>query len=342
MTPATVAEAFEYQAVACGSLGSPFMEQLCRLFAVRDWPNTATRDMVFRWQGDLSPRGESVPLRLAGGLHALYLKGLAFDGAYPPAVVGNDDLWDAVREAMITHDAFLTNWMQSAPQTNEVRRAAAILSAGHVVAERFGLPLRTSELGASGGLNLKWDHYGLRIGDRVWGRDNTLVLTPDWSGPTPPMTVPEVADRRGVDLNPLDPTQAEDALRLRAYLWPDQPDRLTRTKAAIEIAEAQVDRADAIDWLAPRLAPQPGLCHMIYHTIAWQYFPQAKQDEGTTLIEAAGALATKQAPLAWFSMENDGGTRGAAMTLRLWPGDVTLDLGRADFHGRWIEWSGAC
>jgi hypothetical protein len=26
------------------------------------------------------------------------------------------------------------------------------------------------------------------------------------------------------------------------------------------------------------------------------------------------------------------------VTLRLWPGDKTLDLGRADFHGRWVDW----
>jgi len=56
------------------------------------------------------------------------------------------------------------------------------------------------------------------------------------------------------------------------------------------------------------------------------------------LIAAAGAVATKDSRLDWFGMENDGGERGAALTLRLWPGDHTINLGRADFHGRWIEW----
>ncbi len=57
------------------------------------------------------------------------------------------------------------------------------------------------------------------------------------------------------------------------------------------------------------------------------------------MIKAAGAKATAQSPLAWFSMETDGGDRSAVLTLRLWPGDVTLDLGRADFHGRGIDWT---
>jgi hypothetical protein len=37
-------------------------------------------------------------------------------------------------------------------------------------------------------------------------------------------------------------------------------------------------------------------------------------------------------------MESDGKAPGAAMVLRLWPQDVTVDLGRVDFHGRWIKW----
>jgi hypothetical protein len=40
-------------------------------------------------------------------------------------------------------------------------------------------------------------------------------------------------------------------------------------------------------------------------------------------------------------MESDGdvrGQKGAALTLRLWPCDLRIDLGRADFHGRWIDW----
>ncbi|MFD2853815.1 DUF2332 family protein [Seohaeicola zhoushanensis] len=64
--------------------------------------------------------------------------------------------------------------------------------------------------------------------------------------------------------------------------------------------------------------------HLIYHTIAWQYFPAEKQAEGTALIEAAGAGATASRPLAWLGLEADGGTEGAAITLRLWPGICEL------------------
>ncbi len=40
--------------------------------------------------------------------------------------------------------------------------------------------------------------------------------------------MPEVVVRVGVDLDPVDVTDADDARWLRACLWPDQPERLAR------------------------------------------------------------------------------------------------------------------
>ncbi len=338
-----VQEAFQRQAEACVSLGSPFMGQLCKLFATRDWPEGALKSRVFSWPGDITPAGDSVPLRLCGGLHALHLQGHpALEPVYPPKSVSDDALWEAVSKTLITDEAFLNNWINSAPQTNEVRRSVTLIPVGHLLAERFGLPIRTSELGASGGLNLNWDRYALQIGDLTLSpKDPALTLAPDWTGPTPPETRPVVVEKAGVDLNPLDPRAPKDAERLRAYLWPDQADRVALTNAAITAASQTVEKADAVDWLAGHLTSIEGQTHLIYSTVAWQYFPKEAQERGTQMIEAAGAAASPTSPLAWFQMENDGQQPGAALTLRLWPGDLHFELGRADFHGRWVNWTGA-
>ncbi len=337
-----VQQAFAAQAQACKTLGSEFMHQLCQLFATRDWPDGIIRTRIFDWPGDISPAAASVPLRLAGGLHALHLKGHPrLAPLYPPQVVDDDALWEAVTEVLQTEAAFLDNWINSAPQTNEVRRSAVLIAAGHLLADRFGLPIRTSELGASGGLNVNWDAYAILAGGQMFGApEPALTLYPEWSGPLPPATRPEVVEKAAVDLNPLDPRSAADAGRLRAYLWPDQAERLDLTERAISAASVRVDKGDAVDWLSHRLTPKPGTLHMIYSTVAWQYFPKAAQDRGTAMIEAAGAEAQQDAPLAWFRMETDGAAPGAALTLRLWPGDEHIPLGRADFHGRWIDWAG--
>lgn len=342
----TLPQAFHQQATSCEKLGSPFMGRLLRLLADH-WPKGSLLDARFsQFDGDIGPAGASLPLRTAGGLHALVLSGRApnLAAVYPPHSVADDVLCDALVAALHEHEAFMLEWVKSPPQTNEVRRSAALIAGARVVAQRFNLPFSLSELGASGGLNLMWDHYAVSLPQLHFGAANpVLSLTPDWDGPPPPMVTPIVNERAGVDLNPLDPTDPQDLLRLTAYLWADQPHRLALTRAAARAMTAPIARGDAIDWLATRLENAPdGHVHLIQHSVAWQYFPSEAQARGTALIEAAGRRATPTRPLAWLSMESDGdktGALGAALTLRMWPGDITLELGRADFHGRWVAWA---
>ncbi|HDZ83539.1 MAG TPA: DUF2332 family protein [Roseobacter sp.] len=339
----TLKHAFEEQADHCIALGSPFMGQLMNVLK-NDWPSdSALGRKLAGFEGDVGPMGASLPLRIAAGLHALVLQhkapGLA--AVYPPHEVTNAVLSDAVLEALQTHEAFLLEWIDHAPQTNEVRRSAALIAGARVAVQHFNLPIYLSELGASGGLNLMWDHFLLEIdGHRFGSALSTILLSPKWTGGLPPSVQPRIEKRRGVDLNPLDPTRRDHLLRLMAYMWADQPERLNLTRSAASVLEAKVHQDDAIDWLARQLPAAPeGRLHLIQHTIAWQYFPKAAQIRGTALIEAAGKRATKNRPLAWLSMESDGlDQQGAALTLRMWPGDIRLDLGRVDFHGRWIDW----
>lgn len=335
--------ALEAQSRACAQLGSPFMGQLFATMAV-NWPlDGPISALCDAWDGDVGPGGASLPLRLAGGLHALVLKNVDAGLArhYPPNSVSDDDLMIEVKRALRDHLGFFSDWMKSAPQTNEVRRSAVLVPAAHWLAARHDLPFMTSELGASAGLNLGWDRYGVEADQTLYGPAHpVLTLTPDWSGTPPRPQSLEVSDAQGVDLNPLDTNKAEDRLRLLAYLWPDQAFRADLTRKAIAARKAPVHKGDAVDWLEQRLSEQaPGQLHLIYHTIAWQYFPPERQDRGRVLIEAAGAKACADRPLAWLGLENDGGEKGAALTLRLWPGDHRIDLGRADFHGRWVSWN---
>lgn len=224
------------------------MGQLCRVLAASLARGTPLTDRLFDWQGDIGPRGDSVPLRLCGALHALRLQGdAALAAVYPPHNTRDDALWLAVSQALTDQTDFIDTFIDSPPQTNEVRRAAALIAAGHLIVSHFPNPMRVSELGASAGLNLNWDRFALDIGGtRLGPADAALTLSPDWTGETPPKTMPTVVERRGVDLNPVDPA-TDDSLRLRAYLWADQPHRRTLTDAALALPHAPVDKADAID-----------------------------------------------------------------------------------------------
>lgn len=345
----TLRRAFALQASACATLGSPLTARVLSLAGERLRPGDSLADRLFAWPGDITYNGASVPLRLAGGLHALVLGGADAPLAAfyaDPGGLGDDAAWDVLAAAMARHRAGLMHWLDSPPQTNEVRRAAVLVAVGHWLAARFGKPLVLSELGASAGLNLLWDRYALDVaGQRFGPTAPVLSLAPDWAGAPPPAALPVVAERAGCDLNPLDPVR--DRLRVLSYIWPDQQDRLARTRAALDLAARHppgVVRADAADWLEERLRRWfPGHLHLVYHTVAWQYFPTEVQARCDAALARAGAAATVEAPLAHFGMEADPAGHGTRLSLRLWAGGASsgepVDMGWADAHGRAVRWS---
>ena len=338
---ARAAEAFARQAAACDALGSPFMGRLMRL-AHGALPPGPLRERIDGWPGTGDFTGDAVALRLAGGLHALARAGDPLAAAYPPHEADDAALAAALSDAVRREEDRLLRWLDSPPQTNEVRRAACLIAAAHLLAARHGLPLVLSELGASAGLNLLFDRFALETPDGPRGAAGpVLTLAPDWTGPVPPAAPFTVAARAGVDLSPIDVRDPAQRERLMAYLWPDQPFRARITEAAIAAGPPLPETADAVDWLERRLAaPRPGALHLVYHTVAWQYLPAERQARGEALLAAAGARAAPDAPLARLSMEGDGG-RGAAVTLTTWPDGLTETLGRICFHGRWVDWQAA-
>jgi hypothetical protein len=143
---------------------------------------------------------------------------------------------------------------------------------------------------------------------------------------------------------PIDLGQQDQRLRLRSYVWPDQPDRLARLDAAITMARGlgiSVERADAGVWVRDRLAePVPGQATVLYHSIMWQYMPGATQAAVRTAIEQAGGRATDAAPLAWLRFEPPRADARAELHLTLWPGERRHHLATAHPHGKVVTWLG--
>ncbi|OUS04308.1 hypothetical protein A9Q96_15280 [Rhodobacterales bacterium 52_120_T64] len=339
-----LADAFNLQADACENLGSPFNAMLLRQVALNMGDDHPVGAHLYGWPSYDTFRSGAVALRLAGAMHSVVLlemdEGLA--AVYPPNQVDADTLWRAVEQAMQAHSDHIIGWMESPPQTNEIRRSNALIPGFHLIAKETGLPLVMSEIGASTGLNLNWDLFAMEIDGQVWGdTDAKVCLTPEWRGPLPPLTDITVLGREGCDIKPLNPNLADDRLRLFSYIWPDQTQRIENTKRAIELACATgrtVLQEDALSFLARRLEPVKGAARVIYHSIMWQYLSDEDQGKGQAMIFAAGAEATPDTPLAWLRAEPDAQKGSAAITLNLWPNGETRDLGRMDFHGRWIEW----
>jgi hypothetical protein len=231
-------------------------------------------------------------------------------------------------------------------QTNEVRRSAALLGGFLAVADATHKPLALLEIGASSGLNQHFDHYRFELGDHEFGPPGSpLCLSTEWSGPPPRLGADlRVARRGGCDIAPIDLEDASERRRLESFIWADQPERLERLRTAIGLARelgVQLERAPAGDWLDARLAAaEPGVARVVFHSVVWWYLPEQERRRVTATIEAAGALASPEAPLAWLRMEGSD-LDFAEIRVRLWPGGEDVLLGHTRYHGQAVRWLGA-
>jgi hypothetical protein len=255
------------------------------------------------------------PLLLLSAIHRMVLEGKLPEAAgFYPSMGGQADV-----------DALWPHFLEAVPravlpvciQTNEIGRSCALLPGFLEVARQTGLPLRLLEIGASAGLNLRWDHF-------------------------PFLDVPanvRVVERRGCDLNPIDPTLDESRPALLSFIWPDQSDRFQQFTAVIEIARclpAPVDRSDAVDWLRIHLAdPRPGVATVVFHSVVMPYLTEEGRENVRRVMEDAGSRATADAPLAWLSMEP--GAEQADVHLAMWPGGGRRLIAQSGFHGRDVK-----
>jgi hypothetical protein len=348
----TVRKAFAVQADYCTMLGSPFTAALCETLIDVLSADDAIGRRVLGWRGDPSPLADNVPLRLAGALHSLARSGGVRDlaAAYPPHGIPHRATFATVlRHVLAAHGEEIAAFLEHTPQTNEVGRSAVLIGGLLEIAARTGRPLALYEIGASAGLNLLADRFRYRLGGAELGPDSArLTLAPEWTGPLPPVDAKlRVLSRRGCDVSPIDVRDPAQRERLQCYVWPDQPERVARLKAAIATALAAepfaVDRADAADWVEAELpaAGPAGAARVLFHSIVWSYLPEPTRERIRARLAALGASARADAPLAWLRFEL--GTAAEAKTeirLTLWPGGRDYVLGDAHPHGAAIRWKG--
>jgi hypothetical protein len=357
MTGVTVPEALRQQAIWCQAFDSRFTAELCDVMADDFDAYGIIADLTRGWI--TNPIQDALALRLAGALHAIVLTEPEGDLAQVWPQQGRhwtmEEAWPVAAETLRVRESWVREFLKSPPQTNEVRRAVGLWPGLCAAAEAFEGPMDVLELGASAGLNLSMDRFHYDGGTWQWHSPvpgPRVAMSTQWRGPAPRFPAhAAIRHRAACDQNPLNARNGEDRLRLRSYIWPDQPERLERLNAAMEIAEAQSitpDSGDAADWIKAKLSTRgKDALTVIYHSVFFQYPPQAVRYAITQAIEAEGARATAEAPLAWLRFEPGGilgrTQDGASMTLELieWPSLSRRVLADIDPHGRFVHWHGA-
>ena len=335
---------FRHQASACLALGSPMYAELLGVLADDYESGGPTRDLLAGHEGDPGP--SALGLRLLGSVHRLVLERRAEELAlYYPSVGGTyipaaadaallrlvADAPDAVRERI-----------HQPPQTNEVGRAAALY--GGLLHLPWRHPVRLFEVGSSAGLNLRADRFAYVTSDSVLGDvESPLRLQPAWvEGPED--WRPQIVERLGSDMAPVDIGTTDGRTTLTSYVWPDQHARLERLRAALDVAAAvpaEVVESDAVAFVGD-LETAPGRTTVLWHSVMLQYLASEDRAAVIARIEEIGAAATDEAPFAHLSLEPSRRTPDAdhefLVVLQTWPGGESRLLGSAAPHGLPVAW----
>jgi hypothetical protein len=338
-----VAEHVRWQAGWCERLGSPLYAELLGRAAEDIEAGGPAWAVLEGQEADPKESHAALALRLMGSVHRLVLEGGAPDLArhYPSAGGTPGDVWPAFRAVLDEHRDELRDLVERPVQTNEVGRSASLLGGFLTVARETRLPLRLLEIGASAGLNLRWDRYRYDSNGWSWGDSTSPVRFTDvFEDATPESVDCGVSDRAGCDLAPVDPTTEEGRLTLLSYVWPDQAERLERLRGALEVARrvpATVERADAAGWLEERLAdPLSGTATVVFHSIVFFYLDDAARARVRGLMAEAGERATGSAPIAWLFLEME--SQRFVVRLRLWPDGEERALATSTAQGPPVRW----
>lgn len=325
------------QAAWCAELESPLYASLLESAADDLEEPGAVWSVLDGFEAE--PGSAAVALRLMGAVHALVLdETLPELAAHYPSTGGDGNAgaaWPLFGQALVEHRARIRELIARGCQTNEVGRSAALLGGFLEVAHRSGLPLRILELGASAGLNMRWDRYRYESPRGAWGDPSSAVrFVHAFEVPPALNRQAVVAERKGCDLDPIDPTSDEGALTLRSFVWADQLGRLAMLDGAIQIANGmpvEVVRLDAAEFVERELAkPVRGVATVVYHSVFMQYVTEASRARILAAIENASLKATRKSPVYYLRME---------------PGEATFEvrlddelLGTSGAHGTAVHW----
>ena len=261
---------------------------------------------------------EAVPARkrhptvILAALHDLALAGRAPALAAAYAAADGDAAAGAAIDTLLRMtDSVVAIAVRRQPRAYETGRCAVLYPAVAEAARRVGAnAVGLIDVGSSAGLNLHVDRVGITYsnGQSLGDPSSPVQLSASIVGgrTVPARAMPAVVTRVGIDLDPVDVTDAEDARWLRACLWPDQPERAAGLEAELALAAADpalLLRGDAVEMLPDAFARVPAdALPVLTTTWALSQLPlESRRRFLHRLDEAAAGRA-----VAWVSAEGVG------------------------------------
>jgi hypothetical protein len=305
-----------------------------------------------------APAPNRHPAVILAALHDLALAGRAPALAAAYAVAHVDAAAEAAIDTLLEMtDAVVAIAVRRQTKTNETGRCAVLYPAIVEAARRVGAnAVGLIDVGRSAALNLNVDRVSVTYsnGQSLGDPSSPVQMSSSIVGerPVPTRAMPEVVARIGIDLDPLNVTDADDARWLRACLCPDQPQLIARLEAEMALAATDPPlllQSDPVEELPDALALVPtDALPVVTTTWALSHFPLASRLRFLHRLDEAAAGRA----VAWVSAEGVGvapaiptrGDRRASGHSMI--GLALLNrsslraeaIGRCWSRGRWLAW----
>jgi hypothetical protein len=307
---------------------------------------------------EAAPVDKRRPAVILAALHDLALAGRAPALAAAYAAADGDAAAGAAIDTLLEMtDSVVAIAARRRMRSNETGHCAVLYPAIAEAARRGGaIAVGLIDVGCSAALNLNVDRVGITYSNGQFLGDPSSVVQLSCSivgdRPVPTRVMPGVVARVGVDRDPVDVSDADDARWLRACLWPDQSERVARLEAEMALAASATRlllQGDPVDALPDAIARVPADALPVV-TTTWavsRFPPESRLRFLRHLGEAAAGRA-----VAWVSAEGVGvapaiptlGDRRASGHSII--GVAFLDrsvlraeaIGRCWSQGRWLAW----
>jgi hypothetical protein len=315
---------------------------------------------------ETAPPRKRNPAVILAALHDLALAGRApaLAAAYAEAEAeaeaeadGDAAAVAAIHTLLRMRDTIAAVAVRRPARSDETGRYAVLYPAVTEAARRSGAEaVGLIDVGCSAGLNLNVDRVGISYlnGPSLGDPSSPVQLSPQimHQRPVPARPMPDVAACIGIDRDPIDVTDADDARWLRACLPPDQPERRAWLDAEIALAGTAPPlllRGDPAELLRDAIARIPAAALPVVSTTwALSRFPIESRLRFLRRLEEAAASR----PVAWISVEGVGvaptvptlGDRPASghsiIGLALFgrSAQPAEAIGRCWSRGRFLEW----
>ena len=233
-------------------------------------------------------------------------------------------------------------------QTNVISRCSYLMPIFSKIISEENKPATIIDIGTSAGLTLNFDKYEYWYNDKkVAGKSNVVVKSRILGSSVPaiyPITQP--LQKIGIDQNPIDPTDKDEILWLKALVWADKVERFVNMDEALQLQELERIKFVQADGVMDfeREIQQANKDHtlIVYATHVLYQFTDVQKKEFYAMLERVG----KTRDFYFLSVE------GIKELLEKYNSKETVIelthfknkkkavsfLGETNGHGNWIRW----